>query len=65
MKRTKLTSIGLTMIVREESSHAISCSSSRDSRDLWCAARIRITPKTIINTKNPTHTTMMIATAWP
>lgn len=57
--------MGLTMIVNEESSQAISWSSSLDSRDLWCAARIRITPNTIINTKNPTQTTIMIATAWP
>ena len=52
-------------MVRDESSQAISWSSSRASLERWCAARMRMTPSTIINTRKPTHTTIITVTAWP
>lgn len=54
------TSMGFTVMVRAESSQSISLSLpvswSRMVR--WCAARIRNTPRTIMNTRKLTHTTI-------
>lgn len=62
--RSIRTSIGLTVIFRAESSQAISASAMSSCCERWCAARIRITPRTIIKRRNPTQTTMMTVTAW-
>ena len=60
----RLTSIGFTVIVRAESSHVISESCASSALERLCAALILMTPSTIMNSKNPTHTTTMMVTAW-
>ena len=66
MKMFKLTSIGLTVMVRAESSQAISVSAVVSS--CWArrlAARTRTTPKLIIRRRKPAQTITMIVTVWP
>ena len=53
--------MGLTVMVSAELSHSISGFSSICTSLLrWCAERIRITPSTIMKSRKPTHTTMMM-----
>ena len=54
------TSMGFTVMVRAESSQSISFSFpvSWSRMVLWCAARIRNTPRMIMKTRKLTHTTM-------
>lgn len=58
-----LTSMGFTVIVKAESSQVISESCASSAFVLWWAARILITPKTIMNSKKPTQTTTIMVTA--
>lgn len=55
-----VTSMGFTVMVRAESSQSISFSLpvSWSLMVLWCAARIRNTPRMIMNTRKLTHTTI-------
>ena len=54
------TSMGFTVMVRAESSQSISFSFpvSWSRMVLWCAARIRNTPRMIMKTRKLMHTTM-------
>lgn len=57
--------MGLTVMVRAESSQSISFSLpfSWSLMVRWCAARMRNTPRMIINTRKLTHTTMTMVAA--
>lgn len=57
--------MGLTVMVSAESSQSISFSLplSWSLMVRWCAARIRNTPRMIINTRKLTHTTMTMVAA--
>lgn len=59
------TSMGLTVMVRAESSQSISFSLplSWSLMVRWCAARMRKTPRMIMNTRKLTHTTMTMVAA--
>ncbi|KAG7227083.1 hypothetical protein INR49_022430, partial [Caranx melampygus] len=59
------TSMGLTVMVRAESSQSISFSLpfSWSLMVRWCAARMRNTPRMIMNTRKLTHTTMTMVAA--
>lgn len=59
------TSMGFTVMVSAESSQSISFSLplSWSLMVRWCAARMRNTPRIIINTKKETHTTMTMVAA--
>lgn len=56
----RVTSMGFTVMVRAESSQSISFSLpvSWSRIVLWCAARIRNTPRMIMNTRKLTQTTI-------
>jgi len=52
--------MGFTVIFSSELSHSISWPFSLvGTRRRWCAERMRRTPRTIMNSRKPTHTTMM------
>lgn len=64
-KMCVFTSMGLTVMVSAESSQSISFSLplSWSLMVRWCAARMRNTPRMIINTRKLTHTTMTMVAA--